>query len=116
MCVLVNPHKAYIAALVLTDEKKAMKFAAANHIQGSWPSILENARFQEKAAVSLAETAQGAGRQPFERVKTVRILNEEWTPENDVLTAAMKLKRRVIDQKYSDTIEQLFLTESFFSD
>ena len=108
VCVLVNPHKAYIAALVLTDEKKAMKFAAANHIQGSWPSILETARFQEKAAVSLAETAQGAGRQPFERVKTVRILNEEWTPENDVLTAAMKLKRRVIDQKYSDIIGQLF--------
>ena len=108
VCVLVNPAKAYITALVLTDEKKTMKFASENKIEGTWPEILQKPEFHQKAAVSLAETAKEAGKKPFETVKRVRMLNDEWTPENDVLTAAQKLKRRVIDQRYAQIIVELF--------
>ena len=108
VCVLVNSAKAYIAALVLTDEKKAMKFASENKIEGTWPDILLKPEFHQKAAVSLAETAKKARRLPFEAVKYVRVLSDEWTPENGFLTAAMKLKRRVIDQRYAPLIKELF--------
>ena len=108
VCVLVNTAKAYIAAIVLTDEKKAMKWANENKIEGTWPDILLKPEFHQKAAVSLAETAKKAGKKPFETVKYVRVLKDEWTPENGVITAAMKLKRRVIDQRYAPLIKELF--------
>ena len=112
VCILVDSQKAYICALVLTDQHKAMKFAAANGIAGSWPEVLKDPLFHKKAAESLAATAKAAGKKPFEQVKYVRVLNDEWTPENGVLTAASKLKRRVVDLKYADLIKELFATEN----
>lgn len=111
VCVLVDSQKAYIAALVLTDEGKAMAFAKKHNIEGSWPDVLKNPEFNKKAAESLAATAKAAQKKPFELVKFVRVLNDEWTPENGVLTAAMKLKRRVVDVKYADIIKELFASE-----
>ncbi|EPY37544.1 long-chain acyl-CoA synthetase [Angomonas deanei] len=108
VCVLVNPHRSYICAIGLTEEAKAVAFAAEHGIAGEYPAILEDPAFQKAAARSLAETAKKAKRAGFEQVRNVAILNDVWTPENDVLTAAMKLKRRVIDEKYADLIEKLF--------
>jgi long-chain acyl-CoA synthetase len=111
ICVLVNQQRAYIGAIVLTDESKAMKFAKDNKIEGTWPEILKSDAFVEKAQASLAKTAADRGHKPFEQVKVVRFFNDEWTPENGILTAAMKLKRREIDSKYATDIEQLFAKE-----
>ncbi|KPA73725.1 putative mitochondrial long chain fatty acid CoA ligase [Leptomonas pyrrhocoris] len=108
VCVLVHPDKPYIAALALTDETRATKFAASRGIPGSYPAMLADPRFHAEAAKSLAETARACRRASFECVKRVRVFDDEWTPENNILTAAMKLKRRSIDERYADTIDELF--------
>jgi long-chain acyl-CoA synthetase len=112
ICVLVNPQRAYIGAIVLTDKTKAMKFAADNKLKGEWPEIIKTPEFEKKAAESLAKTAEIHQRKPFERVKVVKVRADEWTPENGVLTAAMKLKRRIIDEQYAAEIEEMFKSES----
>ncbi|KAL7697295.1 long chain fatty acid CoA ligase [Lotmaria passim] len=108
VCVLVHPDKPYITALALTDETRATKFAAARGIDGDYPAILKDPRFHVEAAKSLVETARLCNRASFECVKRVRVLDDEWTPENNILTAAMKLKRRAIDAQYANTIDELF--------
>lgn len=108
ICILVHPEKSYIAALVLTIESKAMSFAAENNISGSWPAILENATFQEAVAQSFTALAKREGRQPFECIRKVRVLNEEWTPENNLVTASLKVRRSVISKHYADIIAELF--------
>ncbi|CCD19291.1 fatty acyl CoA syntetase 1, putative [Trypanosoma vivax Y486] len=109
VCVIVNPDKPYICALVLTDESKAMAFAKEHQLKGSYPGILEDPAFQEKATQSFQETAHAAGKRKFECVHCVRVLSDEWTPENGVLTAASKLKRRVIEQRYATIIKEMFV-------
>ncbi|KAH8618782.1 putative AMP binding enzyme [Trypanosoma vivax] len=111
VCVIVNPDKPYICALVLTDESKAMAFAKEHQLKGSYPGILEDPAFQEKATQSFQETAHAAGKRKFECVHCVRVLSDEWTPENGVLTAASKLKRRVIEQRYATIIKEMFVEE-----
>lgn len=112
ICVLVHPHRAYIAAVALTDEAKCRKFLEANPtIKGEWPSVVSTEEFRKKAIESLAATAKGAGKKPFEFIKEIRFYAEEWTPENGILTAASKLKRREIDAKYADDIKQMFLKD-----
>ncbi|CBH14145.1 fatty acyl CoA synthetase 2 [Trypanosoma brucei gambiense DAL972] len=111
VCVLVHPDRPYICALVLTDEAKVVAFTREHGLKGKYPEVLQDPEFQKKATASFQETARASDRQKFEIVRHVRLLSDEWTPENGVLTAAGKLKRRVIDEKYTDTIVSLFVEE-----
>jgi long-chain acyl-CoA synthetase len=43
-----------------------------------------------------------------ETIKKVAVVAEEWTPESGELTPSMKLKRRVINEKYKDRINALY--------
>ena len=111
VCVLVNSQKAFICALVSTDEHKAMEFASDHGIAGTWPEILKSKAFQERATANFAEIAKKNNRKPFKVVQKVVVLADEWTPENGILTAAQKLKRREIDKRYAPIIEELFAEE-----
>ena len=44
----------------------------------------------------------------YERIKKVALLENEFTQEGGELTPTLKVKRRVIDQKYRDIIEDLY--------
>ncbi len=44
----------------------------------------------------------------FERIKKVALLENEFTIEGGELTPTLKIKRRVIDDKYRDVIEKLY--------
>ncbi|KEG11050.1 fatty acyl CoA synthetase [Trypanosoma grayi] len=108
VCVVVHPSRSYIAALALTTEQLAMHFAQKNNISGEFPAILNSAEFREKVDASFQATARKAGRRSFEVLRHVQLIPDEWTPENETLTAAMKLKRRVIEERYKPIIEELF--------
>ncbi|KAK7194843.1 long-chain-fatty-acid-CoA ligase [Novymonas esmeraldas] len=113
ICVLVHPQRPFIAALVLTDEHKAMEFARLHRIDGAaWPAILTNPHFNKAVVAELAEVGRRAGKKPFELLKRVRILSDEWTPENNLVTASMKVRRSEIDKHYADVIAELFEEEA----
>ncbi|ORC91201.1 putative fatty acyl CoA synthetase 2 [Trypanosoma theileri] len=111
VCVLVDPARAYITALVLTEPPRALKFAEANGIKGSYEELLQNEVFHAKVAEALAAIAKKAGRKPFELVRYVRVLGDTWTPENGLVTPTSKLRRSNIDKHYADIIKELFAPE-----
>lgn len=112
VCVVVDPLKHYICALVVTDEAKARAFATKHGITDvSWPEVLNNDVFVSHALASFAATGKQFHRRPFEILRHIKVLADEWTPENGVLTAAMKLKRRVIQERYGDVITALYSSE-----
>jgi long-subunit acyl-CoA synthetase (AMP-forming) len=43
-----------------------------------------------------------------ERMSNIVIVNEEWTIENDLLTPTLKLKRNILEDKYSQLISRQF--------
>jgi long-chain acyl-CoA synthetase len=43
-----------------------------------------------------------------EQIKRFTILPTEWTPDSEELTPSLKLKRRVIHEKYETEIEALY--------
>jgi long-chain acyl-CoA synthetase len=45
-----------------------------------------------------------------EQIKAYKVLPGFWPPGGDELTPTMKLKRRVIAEKYAETIEALYGT------
>ena len=44
----------------------------------------------------------------FEIPKKLALVAETWTPENDLLTAAMKLKRVPIVAKHKEVLDELY--------
>ena len=46
--------------------------------------------------------------QPWEKVKRFRLVPEEWTQETGHLTPSVKLKRRVVAEKYASLIEEMY--------
>ena len=48
----------------------------------------------------------------FETLKRFRVVADEWTQESGELTPSMKLKRRVITQKYAGVIAELYADEA----
>lgn len=43
-----------------------------------------------------------------EQIKQFELLTDEWTTENGLLTATMKLKRKVLKEKYKDIIDNFY--------
>ncbi|MEY4582706.1 MAG: hypothetical protein RL701_7409 [Pseudomonadota bacterium] len=44
----------------------------------------------------------------YQRLRKVRRLEDVFTPDNGLLTANQKLKRKVIEERYRDTIEEMY--------
>ncbi|EHI43506.1 fatty-acid-CoA ligase FadD [Rhodococcus opacus PD630] len=60
------------------------------------------------AAVEEAVRSANATVSRVEQIKRHAVLPNIWEPSGDELTPTMKLKRRPIDAKYADTIEELY--------
>lgn len=53
-----------------------------------------------------------AGLANFETIKRFRIVPDEWTQDSGELTPSMKLKRRVINQRYAAVVAELYADEA----
>ncbi len=66
---------------------------------------------QKPAILAMAQAAVDAANERLsrpEQVKAFELLPVEWTAESDELTPTLKLKRRVVNQKYADVLERLY--------
>ncbi len=104
---LQGDRRKYVTAILspntatLAEWAKEQGIAAAdNKALVREPRVI--ARFQQEFDRVNAEAA------PWEKVKRFRLVSEEWTVDTGELTPSMKLKRRVVAQKYADEIESLY--------
>ena len=49
---------------------------------------------------------------PYQTIKRIAVVPDEWTVEGDELTPSMKLKRRVVEQKYAAQIAEFYQDEA----
>ncbi|EPY20855.1 hypothetical protein AGDE_14442 [Angomonas deanei] len=113
-CVVVHPYRNYIVLIAVSDPARIVHFAKeANvldekeqNLQAEEIAALKKVR--EAAGKSFADLARKNSRKPFECVRYVALVTDDWTPENGMLTAAMKIKRSFLAKHYETLIEDLF--------
>jgi len=49
---------------------------------------------------------------PYETIKRMAVVADEWSIESDELTPSMKLKRRVVEKKYMAEIDAFYKDEA----
>jgi len=99
--------KPYVVALIVLDSEVAPTWAEQNGIEfESVVALADHPKVQEAAAEAVAECNSHLAR--VEQIKKFKVLPAEWTAESEELTPTLKLKRRIIHDKYQDQIEALY--------
>ncbi len=99
--------KPYVVALIVLDEEVAPEWAAQQGIDATdTAELAQNPQVKEEIDRAVEQANAQLAR--VEQVKKYRLLPTEWTAETEELTPTMKLKRRVIHDKYMDQIESLY--------
>jgi long-chain acyl-CoA synthetase len=64
-----------------------------------------------KAYQEIVDKVNG-GLANYESMKRMSVVPEEWSVENGALTPSMKLKRRVVEQRYAREIGEFYADEA----
>ncbi|HEV2140051.1 MAG TPA: AMP-binding protein [Candidatus Dormibacteraeota bacterium] len=107
---VIGDRRPYVSALIVLDSEVAPVWARKAGIP--FTSLAELSRHpavQAEIQKAVDETNRHVSN--VEGVKRFTILPADWTPETDELTPTLKLKRRVISQKFADSIEGMYSRE-----
>ena len=99
--------KDYCIALVCPLAKPLADLAATLGVSGDHKALCENAAVVAAVTKSIVDTCK-AKLVGFEVPKKIGLVAELWTPDNDLLTATMKLKRQPIIKKHQALIDKLY--------
>jgi long-chain acyl-CoA synthetase len=105
--VAIGDGRPYNVALIVLDPDFAPAWAGQNGLEGK--SVEELA--EEEALIAAIQDGVDEANSRMSRVeqlKKFKVLATEWAPGGDELTPTMKLKRKPIDEKYSEEIEALY--------
>ena len=107
-----DSYKNSLVGIILPQVSFLKKWAEDNKISGSIEELCKNPKVIQTILKSLKELAIQHKKKSFEEIKDCRLYADEWTPENGMLTAAMKLKRSAIIEKYKKDIDEMYEKEN----
>ncbi len=105
--VLVGNDRKFPAALIVPSFEQLASFAKHEGLKLKTPQdFCANEKIIELFEKQVDELTKDLSK--FEKVKKIALLEEEMTVEGGELTPTLKVKRRVVDEKYKDVIEKIY--------
>jgi long-chain acyl-CoA synthetase len=93
---------------VVAEESATKRWAEAKGVQQSFAEIVERTDFQQELLQSLTELGRAKPLTSFEICRKVKVLTTPWTPDNELVTATLKLRRGILKKHYAQEIAQLY--------
>jgi long-chain acyl-CoA synthetase len=105
--VLVGAERKFPAALIVPEWEQLESYCKLKGIEvKSRSELCRHPRIIDLLQRQIDALTPNLAR--YERIKKVALLENEFTIEGGELTPTLKVKRRVIDEKYRDVIEKLY--------
>ena len=105
--VIVGDRRPYLTALVMIDFENVARFAQDARVPfTNYASLCAAPAVAELIGREIASVNARLAR--VETVKAFRLIDVLLTAEDEELTPTMKLKRKLVSQKYSDLIESMY--------
>jgi long-chain acyl-CoA synthetase len=105
--VILGDKRKFPAVLIAPHFPLLEDWARANHVTfSSRQELVANPSVRALYEGIVADLNQGLAR--FEKLKKVIVVPDQFSPEDGTLTASMKLRRRVVEARYRDQIEDLY--------
>jgi long-chain acyl-CoA synthetase len=99
-------NREYNVAVVIPDYEVLKGWAAEKGLDPNPASLARNEQLRaliEEEVEKLSAEFKG-----YEKVRRIYIGDEDFTTDNGMLTPTLKLKRRIVQQRYNDAIESLY--------
>ncbi|MTD45865.1 AMP-binding protein [Conexibacter sp. W3-3-2] len=105
--VAIGDARQYVTALIVLDPETVVPYAANRGIDTTdIAALAEHADIHAQIAAAVERGNAKLAR--VEQLKAFTVLPVAWVPGGDELTPTMKMKRKVIDEKYADVIAGLY--------
>jgi len=109
ICVYAAQDQQKPIAIVVPAEPALKSLAKENGVDGNG---LEDLCHNDKVNAAVLREMQAAGKKgglaPFEIIAGVVLSDEEWTPQNGLVTSAQKLNRKVLLDKYQKEVDKAY--------
>jgi long-chain acyl-CoA synthetase len=109
--VVIGDKRPYLVALVMIDHENVERYAQDQAIPFSnFASLCRRPEIQELIQREVDRVNEQFAR--VEQVKKFRLIEQKLTAEDEELTPTMKLKRKLVNEKYRDLIESMYVREA----
>ncbi|MCL4548006.1 MAG: long-chain fatty acid--CoA ligase [Bacteroidetes bacterium] len=105
--ILIGDRRMFLSALIVPDYEALKEYADANRIQyKTVEELVDMKQIYELLDKELDSFQKKLAN--FERVRKFAILDKPFTIETGELTPSLKVKRKVIEERYKDLIEDMY--------
>lgn len=105
--VLVGNERKFAAALIVPNFEMLESYAKLKNLNIRTPrEFCKDARIIDLIERQVAAATEGLAK--FETVKRIALLENEFSVDGGELTPTLKIKRRVIDEKYRSLIDEMY--------
>lgn len=106
-CMVVGENQKFASAIVIPDFNRLHFWAAKHGVHFSDNNdLILNPDVQKKINREIEKVNNLLS--PHEQIKRAKLINDEWTPLNDMLSQTLKLKRHNIKKKYGSLIMEIY--------
>ncbi|MCO5592619.1 hypothetical protein L7F22_046622 [Adiantum nelumboides] len=104
-----DPFHSYVVAILVASQHALESFAQSKGIEyKSFENLCEKDEAVKEVLASLQKVGKGARLERFEIPAKIKLLSEPWTPESNLVTAALKLKRENLRKEFADELKKLY--------
>lgn len=110
-CMVVGENQKFASAIIIPDYNRLHFWAAKRkiHFTDNSDLVKEQAIIEKiNKEIDIVNKRLAA----HEQIKRVKLITDEWTPLNDMLSQTLKLKRNNIKNKYQSLINDIYKNES----
>ena len=105
---MIGDQRKFLSMVIALDHEEAPAWAEARGLEyHDLASFSQLPEVQEEIARAVAEANESVAR--VEQIKKWFVVPDEWTPDSGEVTPSLKLKRRVVLDKYADQIESMYV-------
>jgi long-chain acyl-CoA synthetase len=109
--VVIGERRPYLTSLIMIDHENVERYAQDNAIPFSnFASLCRRPEVQELIQHEVDRVNGQFAR--VEQVKKFRLIEQKLTAEDEELTPTMKLKRKLVNEKYKGLIEAMYAKEA----
>ncbi|XP_026314422.1 long-chain-fatty-acid--CoA ligase 4 [Hyposmocoma kahamanoa] len=109
ICVYGDSSKTYTVALLVPNPQHLAELAARIGLPDmDFEQLCNNSEIEKAVVKELADHARKCGLEKFEVPAAVKLCTEVWTPDMGLVTAAFKIKRKDIQERYKEDIKRMY--------
>ena len=109
ICVYGDSFHLHLVALVIPQAKAVQSLAEELGIPvDSDKNYYDNEKLLAEIVKEMLEFGMKSGLNKTEVPTKIKLCKEEWTPQNGLITAALKIKRKNVQNKYQEDIDRMY--------